>query len=92
MESQRQKILTRVAMHLHAIGSANDAEDHNFLEDATRMRSEACTALNAVLAEHQFLEDLLPSLRSELETGTILWVGWSLLLERIESLLSSSKD
>jgi hypothetical protein len=92
MESQRQKILTRVAMHLHAIGSANDAEDHNFLEDATRMRSEARTALNALLAEHQFLDDLLPSLRSELETGSILWVGWSFLLDKIDSLLSSSKS
>ena len=92
MKPQRQRILTEVARHLQRIGSANDAEDHHYEEDAERMRSEACASLRELLEEHPFLGDLLPELRLELETGHILGFGWSQLLDALEVHLSASKE
>jgi hypothetical protein len=92
MKPQRHRILTEAARHLHWIGSANDAEDHHYEEDAERMRSEACASLRELLEEHPFLGDLLPGLRWELETGHILGFGWSQLLDALEVHLSASKE
>ena len=91
MDLLHQKILAEAASHLHALGSANDAEDHNYVEDARRMRIEACTALCELLEQHPFLGELLPSLREELDSGHILGFGWSMLLDSIETHLARLK-
>lgn len=88
MESQRRRVLVEVARHLHRIGSANDAEDHHYEDEAERMRDEACAALRGLLEEHPFLSDLLPKLRWELDTRHILGFGWSQLLDALEMHLS----
>ena len=54
------KILADVAVQLHKIGSANDAE---------RMRSEVCAVLQVLLDNNPGLTGILPDLCSELETG-----------------------
>lgn len=77
-----------MAVHLHRIGSANDAEDHGYSDAAKLLRRDACQALRALLDEHPSLSELLPELRQELDTGHILGFGWSDLLDRVEARLS----
>jgi hypothetical protein len=84
-EEQRQ-VLASVAIRLHQIGSANDAEDHGYPEDARRLRQEACAALEGLLHDQPFLARLLPGLKDELRSGHILGHGWSGLLNRLEEL------
>jgi hypothetical protein len=91
MEPQRHRVLTEVAGHLHRIGSANDAEDHHYKEEAERMRREACASLRELLEKHPFLSALLPELRRELDTDHILGFGWSQLLDELEMHLSALK-
>jgi hypothetical protein len=92
MEPQQRRVLSEVTELLYRIGSANDAEDHNYKEDAERMRREACESLRELLEEHPFLNDLLPGLYRELDTGHILGFGWSQLLDEIEVHLSALKE
>jgi hypothetical protein len=56
------------------------------------MRREACESLRELLEEHPFLNDLLPGLYRELDTGHILGFGWSQLLDEIEVHLSALKE
>lgn len=91
MDLLHQKILGEAASHLRVLGSANDAEDHNYVEDARRMRTDACTALRELLEQHPFLGELLPELQGELDSGRILWYGWSTLLDSVDAHLSVSK-
>jgi len=72
----QHKVFTEVASHLHWIGSANDAENHNYKENAERMHLEACASLRELLEPHPFLGELLPGLRSELDTDHMLGFGW----------------
>jgi hypothetical protein len=88
IDPQQREILGEAASHLHAIGSANDAEDHNYKEDARRMRADACAALRDLLEQYPFLGDLLPELQGELNSGHILGFGWSTLLDAVEAYLS----
>jgi len=83
--SVRLEVLGRAAQRLHQIGSANDAEDHGYTDDARRMRTEACAALRTLLEDHPFLRELLPGLAGELDTGRILGAGWSTLLDAVET-------
>ena len=91
IDPKQREILAEAARHLHALGSANDAEDHGYHEDARRMRADACTALRELLEQHPFLGELLPSLREELDSGHILGFGWSTLLDALEAYLSAVK-
>lgn len=90
MDSQGKFILEQTARHLHAIGSANDAEDHGYIEEARRMRSIACTGLAELLEYYPPLGDLLPSLGTELDSGRILIISWSSLLDQLETHLANS--
>ncbi|OQB35075.1 MAG: hypothetical protein BWY09_02445 [Candidatus Hydrogenedentes bacterium ADurb.Bin179] len=92
MEPQQRAVLAEVAGHLHRIGSANDAEDHHYEEDAKQLRRDACASLQALLEQHPFLRALLPGLRWELDTGHILGFGWSQILDDIEVYLSALKE
>jgi len=92
MEPQQHRVLIEVAGHLRRIGSANDAEDHHYKEEAERMRGEACTSLRELLEEHPFVSMILPALRRELDTGHILGFGWSQLLDDLEEYLSALKE
>lgn len=92
MELQQHRILIEVAGYLQRIGSANDAEDHCYKEDAERMRRDACVSLCGLLEEYPFLSAFLPGLRQELDTGHILGFGWSQLLSELEIHLSALKE
>jgi len=84
MPSQIRTVLLEVAQHLLTIGSANDAEDHHYVESAEQMRADACASLGHLLEQNPCLDELLPGLRPELETGHILGFGWSDLLSEVE--------
>jgi hypothetical protein len=82
----QRAILQRLQALLRSIGSANDAEDHGYLEDAGRMREDSCEAIRSLLAEHAFLGKLLPTLNWELDSGHILGFGWTDVCDQVEKL------
>ncbi|MBN1434453.1 hypothetical protein JW921_06805 [Candidatus Fermentibacterales bacterium] len=84
---ERTAALRQLEKLLHAIGSANDAEDHGYIREAERIRRESCEAILALLDEHAFVPEVLPGIRLEVETGDMLWFRWSSFLARVERLL-----
>ncbi len=91
MDPEHSTALERLAEHLHQIGSANDAEDHGYVNDAKQMRLEACFTIRDLLEKSSFICELLPRLTWELETEHILGFGWSQLLDDLEPHLAASK-
>jgi hypothetical protein len=83
--------LELVEILLRRIGSANDAEDRGYAEEARAMRSDACSDLRTLLEQDRFLEEILPGLRSSLDTGRILIAGWSSLLDAVERALAEGE-
>lgn len=88
-DGQREALRELVAW-LRSTGSANDAEDHGYLEDARRMRAEACDAVSSVLRDHRFVAEMLPGLAEDLDSGRLLTTGWPGHVARIEALLRST--
>jgi len=84
-------ILSQVEFHLHKIGSANDAEDHQYMGSASQMRSEASASLYSLVEQNPGLQIILPSLLAELDTGHIYGFGWSILLDQINEYRASTK-
>jgi hypothetical protein len=80
----RQAVLNSLRALLVTIGSANDAEDHGYLEDAGQMRKDACDGIRNLMAEHAFLGEMLPTLQWEVDTLHILGFGWANLCDEME--------
>ena len=74
-ETEKQVLASLQAL-LSMIGSANDADDHGYGEDAERMRDEACDAIRDMLREHSFLSEVVPSLAKDIGTPAFMAVGW----------------
>jgi hypothetical protein len=87
MPGDQQAVLRNLLALLRSIGSANDAEDHGYLEDAGRMRAASCESIRGLLAEHPFLGELLPALQEQLDAGRILGIGWADLCDQVEKIL-----
>jgi hypothetical protein len=87
---ERRVILSALRDLLGAIGSANDAEDHGYIEDADRMRKDSCEAIQGLITKHVFLAELLPKLQWELETQHILGFGWAELCDGVDAYLKVS--
>ena len=81
---QRQVILGDLRSLLETIGSANDAEDHGYHQDANQMREDACQAIRGLMVEHAFLGEMFPKLAWELDSGHILGFGWADLCDEME--------
>jgi hypothetical protein len=82
---------TAVSLLMHfcsAIGSANDAEDHGYQDEAGRIREESCDSLRNLAEQHPFLVEVFPGLPGELDTGHILGFGWHGLYRNAEALLA----
>jgi len=73
---------------LSTIGSANDAEDHHYLDDARRMREESCESIRNLMEQHTFLAEFFPTLQWELDSQHILGFGWSNLYHEVENRLN----
>lgn len=91
MNEEPYAVLETLDGWLRTIGSANDAEDHGYDEDAARMRQDACDAIRTLLAEHAFLVGLFPELRWELETEHILTFGWASLSDSVVAQINAMK-
>jgi len=82
---------TAVSLLMHfcsAVGSANDAEDHGYHDEAVRIREESCDSIRNVAEQHPFLAEVFPGLLRELDTGHILAFGWHGLYRDAEALLA----
>ncbi len=82
---------TAVSLLMHfcsAVGSANDAEDHGYHDEAVRIREESCDSIRNLADQHPFLAKLFPGLLRELDTGHILAFGWHGLYRDAEALLA----
>jgi hypothetical protein len=83
--SEEQRLALRILQSLLVtIGSANDAEDHGYHEDARQMREDSCEAIQGLMAQHAFLGELFPTLQWELDSRHILGFGWSNLCDQLE--------
>lgn len=90
---EEQGVVLRILRDLlGTIGSANDAEDHGYIEDADRMRKDSCEAIRGLMAEYAFLAGLFPKLQWELDTQHILGFGWAELYDGVEVHLQASVD
>lgn len=90
MDEDQREVLIGLSDLLTTLGSANDAEDHAYIDDADRMRQESCESIQRLLANHAFLEALLPSLEWELKSGHILNFGWANLKQVVEAALQTN--
>ncbi|MBN1320495.1 MAG: hypothetical protein JXA87_06610 [Thermoleophilia bacterium] len=90
-EDERRLVLTHLQRLLSTIGSANDAEDHGYGDDAASMREESSEAIRSLIAEHPLLEEVLPDLRRELDTGHVFGFGWADLYRATEVLLAGDQ-
>lgn len=75
---------------LETIGSANDAKDHGYTEDADRMRKDPCEAIQVLVTQYNFLAELFPEIQWELDTQRILVFGWADLYNSVNSYLEVS--
>ena len=87
---ERKVILSTLRDLLETIGSANDAEDHGYIEDADRMRKDSCEAIQGLITQHVFLTELFPKLQWELDTQHILVFGWAELYDGVNAHLKVS--
>jgi hypothetical protein len=87
MGEEQRVILRALRDLLRVIGSANDAEDHGYLEDAERMRKDSCAAIQDLIMQHPFLLELFPRLQWELDTQHILGFGWAVLCDGVDAYL-----
>ena len=81
---EQQIVLKTLRELLQTIGSANDAEDHGYREDADRMRKNSCEAIRSLVNDHPFLGELFPKIHRELDTQHILGFGWAELSDGVE--------
>ena len=88
-QSEKQQAALHLLLGLlSTIGSANDAEDHHYLDDARRMREESCESIKNLMEQHPFLAELFPTLQWELDSQHILGFGWSNLYHEVENRLN----
>ncbi len=90
MSEEQHIVLCSLEDLLQKIGSANDAEDHGYSEDAARMRRDACQAIQELISQHVFLTELFPKINWELDTQHILGFGWAELCNRVDAYLEVS--
>lgn len=83
--------LERLSTLLWLFGTANDAQDRNFLEEAGDLRLRGGEGIRELLAEHPELAGRIPSLAWELESGHIEGFGWSNLLDAVERELAAAR-
>jgi hypothetical protein len=76
---ERAQILDDLNKLLWLFGTANDADDHNCGDEGAQIRERAATEIRAMLREHPFLSEVLPTLERDIETRRIEGVGWGIL-------------
>lgn len=87
-----REALEKMLAPLEMIGSANDAEDHGYIEDARRMRESACERIRNLITQHDFLAEFFPQVQHQLDSGHILGFGWADLLHVVQGYLAVSSS
>ena len=92
IRDEQRVVLSALRNLLRTIGSANDAEDHGYTEDAARMRKDSCEAIQDLVMQHAFLAELFPKLQGELDTRSILVFGWAEICDDVSAYLQNSSN
>ena len=92
LDAGQRDVLGRLKEHVTLFGVANDADDHRCGAEGADLRRRAAEAIRALLEEHAFVAELLPTLRSELATQHIEGFGWSNLVDLIEGHLEPPRS
>lgn len=85
-------VLSALQANLRMIGSANDAEDHGYLDEAERIRRESRITIRDMVNENKFLLDLFPTLEQELDSERLLLFSWADLCRLIDEKMQESTD
>ena len=89
MISDEDRTALRLLQHFcYTVGSANDAEDHGYGEEAKRMREESCESIRNLVNQTPFLLEHFPGVKEELDTWRFLAFGWSSIAREAEALLA----
>jgi len=83
--------LERLSALLWLFGTANDAQDRNFLDEARELRRRGAEGIRELLAEYPELAERFPTLAWELESGHVEGFGWSNLLDAVERELAAAR-
>lgn len=84
---EQRAVLIALRGLLETIGSANDAEDHGYIEDAQQMRNDSREAIQSLITQHAFLTELFPQIQSQLDTRRIQIFGWVDLCHGVDATL-----
>ncbi len=88
LTEKQRTALVYLNYFLGRIGSANDAEDHGYHDDARRMQEESCDNIGRLLRDAPFIADLFPQLESQIKDQSLFVVGWALIQREIDALLA----
>jgi hypothetical protein len=74
---------------LGELGSANNAADRGYSEEAQRMRANAFAEIRRLIQAHPLICDLLTDLRAQLDDGSLAYFGWANQLDRAQAHLQA---
>ena len=85
MDSEERRAFVRVLALLEGVGSANDAEDHGYTDEAERIRSEALDGIRTIVADCPAVPTALPTLPTELDSGHVFGYAWAELAAQVRA-------
>jgi len=88
LTEQQRNALVFLSCFLGQIGSANDAEDHGYRDDARRMQEESCANIERLLRDSPFLAGLFPRLEAQAKDKSLFIVEWAIIRRKIDALLT----
>jgi len=84
---ERRKPFANLITQLSQLGSANDAADRGYSDEAERMREKAFAEIRELLDAHPTISDVLPELRAQLDDGSLAYFGWATQIDRAQRYL-----
>ena len=82
-----QEVFRSLLSLLSEIGSANDAEDHGYLQDAEQIRADTLERIEKIFADHPVVVELFPELTTQIRTQNFLGHGWYFCYQEVEKQL-----
>ena len=88
LTEEQRSALDYLSHFLGQIGSANDAEDHGYLDEARRLREESSDGIRSLLRDAPFVAELFPQLEEQLKNQGLFIVGWAFIRREVAALLA----